>query len=151
QRIAFSESSGLKAQLGIFQTSESSTTVPAQYLSTQARGRPGYEGRFNFWKDFGSGRRIEIAPGFHFSSSHVAGESVPSDIFSIDWMIAPFSKLQFSGMFFDGKNVAGLGSLRQGYSFFGDRVVPIHAVGGWWQVSVPFTPRITLNIYSGEE
>ena len=151
QRFSFSESAGLKAQVGIFQTAESSTTVPAQYLSTQAKSRPGYEGRFAFWKDFGSGRRIEIAPGFHYSTSHVAGTAVPSDIYSVDWLIAPFSKLQFSGMFFAGRNVAGLGSLRQGYSFFGDEVVPIHAEGGWAQMSVPLTSRITLNVYSGEE
>jgi hypothetical protein len=151
QRFSFGESAGLKAQVGVFQTAENSTSVPAQYTNTQAPGRPGYEGRFNFWRDFGSGRRIEIAPGFHYSSSHVAGMAVPSEIFSIDWLIAPFAKLQFSGMFYDGRNVAGLGSLRQGYSFFDDTIVPIHAEGGWAQVSVPITPRVTFNVYSGEE
>jgi hypothetical protein len=151
QRFSFGESAGLKAQLGIFETAETSTAVPLQYASSQAPGRPGYEGRFNFWRDFGSGRRIEIAPGFHFSSSHVAGTSVPSDIFSVDWLVVPASKLRFSGMFFDGKNVAGLGSLRQGYSFFGDTIAPIHAAGGWAQISIPFTPRLTFNAYSGEE
>ncbi len=151
QRFAFGESAGLKAQVGVFETAETSTAVPAQYTNSQAPGRPGYEGRFEFWRDFGSGRRIEIAPGFHFSSSHVAGTSVPSDIFSVDWLVAPLSKLQFSGMFFDGKNIAGLGSLRQGYSFFGDSIVPIHAEGGWAQISIPLTPRITFNFYSGEE
>jgi hypothetical protein len=152
QRISFGESAGLKAQVGLFETAESSNTVPAQYANSQAPGRPGYEGRFNFWRDFGSKRRIEIAPGFHFSSSHVAGTSVPSSIFSIDWLMAPWSKLQFSGMFFDGKNVSGLGSLRQGYSFFpNDQIVPIHALGGWGQISVPISPRVTFNVYSGEE
>jgi hypothetical protein len=157
QRISFGESAGLKAQAGIFETAETSTTVPTQYVNTQAPGRPGYEGRFNFWRDFGAGRRIEIAPGFHFSSSHVAGASVPSDIFSVDWLIAPLSRLRFSGMFFDGKNIAGLGSLRQGYSFFEgyalhpDRIVPIHAEGGWAQISIPITSRLTFNSYSGEE
>jgi hypothetical protein len=151
QRFSFSETSGLKAQVGMYETSESSTNVPAQYLNSQARGRPGYEGRFAFWRDFGSGRRIEIAPGFHYSTSHVAGTSVPSTIFSVDWLIAPLAKLQFSGMFFSGKNVAGLGSLRQGYSFFGDDIVPIHADGGWAQISLPVTPRVTFNVYSGEE
>ena len=151
QRFAFGESAGLKAQVGIFQTSESYGNVPAQYTNAQTPGRPGYEGRFNFWRDFGHGRRVEIAPGFHYSTSHVAGISVPSHIYSVDWLIAPFSKLQFSGMFFDGQNVAGLGSLRQAYTFFGDEVVPIHAQGGWAQLSVPITPRVTLNIYSGEE
>jgi hypothetical protein len=151
QRFAFGESAGLNAQLGIFQTSEASNTVPAQYLATQARGRPGWEGRFNFWRDFGSHRRIEIAPGVHYSTSHVAGETVPSNIFSVDWLIAPFSKLDFSGAFFDGRNVSGLGSLRQGYSFFGEEIVPIHATGGWAQISVPATARLTFNVYSGEE
>jgi hypothetical protein len=151
QRIAFGESAGLKAQVGVFETSETSNTVPAQYTNTQSPGRPGYEGRFAFWRDFGSGRRIEIAPGFHYSSSRVAGVSVPSNIVSADWLIAPFSKLQFSGMFFSGRNIAGLGSLRQGYSFFGDDIVPIHAEGGWAQVSIPVTQRVTLNVYSGEE
>jgi len=151
QRIAFGEYAGLKAQVGIFQTAEGATAVPVQYLPTQARGRPGWEGRFEFWRDFGKHRRIEIAPGFHYSTSHVAGESVPSNIFSVDWLIAPFSKLDFSGAFFQGRNVAGLGSLRQGYSFFGDEIVAIHATGGWAQISVPATSRLTFNVYSGQE
>jgi hypothetical protein len=151
QRFSFGESAGLKAQAGLFETAETSNAVPAQYANSQARGRPGYEGRFNFWRDFGSGKRIEIAPGFHFSSSHVAGTSVPSNIFSVDWMLAPSSKLQFTGMYFQGKNVAGLGSLRQGYSFFGDQIVAIHAVGGWGQITIPITPRLSFNAFSGEE
>jgi hypothetical protein len=151
QRFAFGESAGLKAQLGLFQTAEASNSVPAQYAGTQARGRPGWEGRFEFWRDFGNHRRVEIAPGVHYSTSHVAGESVPSNIVSVDWLIAPFSKLDFSGAFFQGRNVSGLGSLRQGYSFFGEDIVPIHATGGWAQVSIPATPRITFNVYSGEE
>jgi len=151
QRIALGDSAGLKAQVGVFETAETSNVVPAQYTSTQAPGRPGYEGRFDFWRDFGSGRRIEIAPGFHFSNSHVAGTSIPSEIYSVDWLMAPSSKLQFSGMFFDGKNISGLGSLHQGYTFLGETIVPIHAMGGWAQVSVPVTPRITFNVYSGEE
>jgi hypothetical protein len=152
QRIRFGHSSGLKLQAGVFETAETSVAVPAQYAATQAPGRPGYEGRFVFWKDFGAGRRVEIAPGFHFSSSHVAGTSVPSDVYSIDWLVQPLSKLQFSGMFFSGKNIAGLGSLRQGYSFLGDdEIIPIHAEGGWAQISIPLTSRLTFNTYSGEE
>ena len=45
--------------------------------------------------------------------------------------------------------------MHQGYTFFespnGDNIVAVHALGGWAQLSVPFTPRITMNIYSGEE
>ena len=36
-------------------------------------------------------------------------------------------------------------------TFFGDTIVPIHAEGGWAQVSVPVHPSDYLNIYSGEE
>jgi hypothetical protein len=151
QRIGFGELAGLKAQVGLFQTAEGANTVPAQYAATQARGRPGWEGRFEFWRDFGGHRRLEIAPGVHYSTSHVAGQAVPSNIFSVDWLIAPFSKLDFSGAFFTGRNVSGLGSLRQGYSFFGETIVPIHATGGWAQISVPATSRLTFNVYSGQE
>jgi hypothetical protein len=151
QRFAFGEYAGLKAQVGVFQTAEAANTVPPQYTATMARGRPGWEGRFEFWRDFGGHRRVELAPGFHYSTSQVAGTTVPSNIFSADWLIAPFSKLDFSGAFFQGRNVSGLGSLRQGYSFFGEQIVPIHAIGGWAQVSVPATARLTFNVYSGQE
>ena len=40
----------------------------------------------------------------------------PSNIYSVDWFFRPFSKVEISGMFFHGRNVAVLGGLRQGFT-----------------------------------
>ena len=63
-----------------------------------------------FWKNLGNGARVEIAPGFHTSETHVAGVSVPSHLFTTDWLIQPMAKLQWTGMFFTGENAAGIGA-----------------------------------------
>jgi len=152
QRFSMGEETGLRAQLGVYQTSESSLRVPAEYAGTLASARPGLEGRFEFWHDFGSGRRFEIAPGFHTSSSHVAGTSVPSDIFSVDWLIRPWSRFDFSGMFYQGQNVSVLGALPQGIEFGPHNLIQaVHSTGGWGQFSYRPTSRLSFNIYGGEQ
>ncbi len=62
-RFFFGDTAGLRAQGGIYQTTESTNGVPADYLDTFQRSRPGLQGRFEFWKDFSNGGRLEIAPG----------------------------------------------------------------------------------------
>ena len=152
QQFALGESSGVRAQVGVFQTSEPTSSVPATLANTLSQQRPGLEGRVEVWHDFGAGRKIEIAPGFHTSRTHVAGTSVPSDLFSLDWMIRPFSKLEFTGAFFQGTNAAGLGGLRQGFTVFSPtRVVAIGAIGGWGQFTVAATRRLSFNLMGGEE
>lgn len=151
QRFALGEGSGLKAQLGVFQTSESTTGVAAEYASSLSRARPGYEGRFEWWGERG-GRRFEIAPGFHVSNTQVVGVSVPSRIYSVDWLLRPFSKVDFVGQFFQGQNTGVIGGLRQGVRVFSDRAAgPVHAQGGWAQLTFRATPRLTLHLYGGQE
>jgi hypothetical protein len=156
QRFAFGDQAGLRAQLGIYQTSESGTGLSAEYGSSLATSRPGYEGRFEFWGSSGEIRRIEIAPGFHFSTTHVLGQSVPSQIFSVDWLIRPLKWVDFTGTFFAGENTGVLGGLRQGVSVFsegplGNQVLPVHAQGGWAQLKFHLTSRATLNFFGGQE
>jgi hypothetical protein len=152
QRFSIGDNAGLRAQAGVYQTSEPASSVPAEYQASFSAARPALEGRFEFWRKFGSGGRIEIAPGFHMSRTHVSGVSVPSDLFSIDWMIQPVSKVQFTGMFFQGENTAGIGGLRQGFTFLSDRKFrAVGAAGGWAQLSFLPTKRLTLNAYSGQE
>ncbi len=87
QRFSLGDNTGLRAQAGVYQTSESySSVLPAYYASTLERARPGYEGRLEFFHG-NETRRIEIAPGFHVSDTHVAGMSVPSRIGSLDWLL----------------------------------------------------------------
>jgi len=152
QRFSLGENAGLRAQAAVYQTSEPASSAPAEYQASFSAARPALEGRFEFWRKFGSGGRIEIAPGFHVSQTHVGGASIPSDLFSIDWMIQPVSKIQLTGMFFQGENTAGIGGLRQGFTFLGNgRFQAVGAAGGWAQLSFLATKRLTLNAYGGQE
>ena len=152
QRVSFGEQSGLRLQAGVYQTTENYKNVPGEYFGTVVSSRPALETRFELWHDFGGGRRFEIAPGFHTSSSHAGGRSIPSDIYSFDWLIRPWSRFDFSGMFFDGRNVTGVGGLPQGI-FFGPNnyLQAVHSVGGWAQLSYRATERLSFNIYGGQE
>ena len=152
QRFAFGQQAGLTAQIGVYETSEPSYSSRGGDTSIASTPRPALEGRFEFWRKFGENARIEIAPGFHDSTSHAGGFSAPSHLATVDWLIQPISKIQFSGMFFTGENAAGLGGLRQGFTIINDiRAVSIGANGGWAQFSYLATKRLTFNIFGGEE
>jgi hypothetical protein len=153
QRFQFGDQAGLRAQAGVYETSESGTGLAAsEYASSLAQARPGYEGRFEFWKASGEDRRFEIAPGFHVSTSRVIGESAPSQVFSIDWLVRPFRRLDFTGQFFQGVNVGVLGGLQQGVILLDDdQVRSVGATGGWAQVKLRITQRLTANFYGGQE
>ncbi|MCU1338232.1 MAG: hypothetical protein JWO19_3813 [Bryobacterales bacterium] len=148
-RVSLTEQAGLRAQFGVYQTSESGTGLSADYPDL-ARARPGYQGRFEFWTQSGS-RRIEIAPGFHVSSTRVIGQSVPSRIFSIDWLIRPVARVDFTGTFFQGENVGVVGGLRQGVSVINGRARAVGATGGWAQFTFRATQRASFHFYGGQE
>jgi hypothetical protein len=152
QRLALGEQTSLRAQVGVFQTSEGSAAVPAVFEPTLEPRRPALQGRFELAHSFGERRRIEIAPGFHTSSTHVAGASVPSDLFSVDWFAAPWQRLEFTGIFFSGRNLANLGTgLRQGFTVLREReVIPVHARGGWAQVALEATSRLRFHFFAGQ-
>lgn len=150
QRFPLSENSGLRAQAGIYQTQELDSSVPAVYARTLERARPGYEGRFEFWHKAGT-KRFEFAPGFHASSTHVAGTSVNSRILSFDGLFKPASFIEVTGAFFRGQNVSSLGALRQGFLILAPgRAIPVHSTGGWAQIALFPTSRLTFHIYGGE-
>jgi hypothetical protein len=151
QRFKFGDQAGLRAQAGIYQTSESGTGLSAEYTPSLAASRPGMEGRFEFWAASGENRRIEIAPGFHVSDTLVLGQSAPSRIFSLDWLIRPISFLDFTGQFFQGENTGVIGGLQQGVSVFNGLARSVQATGGWAQLKFRLTNRASLNFYGGQE
>jgi hypothetical protein len=153
RRFALGDQAGLTAQVGVYQTSEPSyASRGGDNPSVASTPRPGIEGRFEFWRRFGESARIEIAPGFHESVTHAGGFSAPSRLGTVDWMIQPVSKIQFTGMLFFGENAAGLGGLRQGFTIHNDvRAASIGANGGWGQLSYLATKRLTFNIFGGME
>jgi len=148
QRFSFGEQAGLRAQIGVVETNEQAASIDQEYASTLAAARPGLEGRF----EFRLRRGIEIAPGFHVSTSHVLGTSVPSNVVSVDWFIAPWDKLQLTGLFFSGENTANLGTLRQGFTILypGGSIVPVHSMGGWAQLAFLPTNRLSFHFMSGQ-
>jgi hypothetical protein len=151
QRFSFHENTGLRARLGVIQTSETSATVPNQFAASLAAQRPGLEGRFELWRNFGRSARLEFAPGFHISSTHVAGAIVPSRVYSVEWLIRPVARVDVTGGWFYGDNSAILGGLRPGLLFLPDGSVrEVAGSAEWAQLTWRLTNRLTANFYGGE-
>jgi len=152
QRFRLGRNRGLRAQGSVYQTSEPGAGTVSQEYGVFASARPALQGRFEFWSDFGDTRRIEIAPGFHVSQSRVGTLSIPSRLFTTDWMIRPATAWQLTGTFFTGENTAGLGGLRQGFTNLSPgRFVPVRAAGGWAQIAWLPTSRLSFHAYGGQE
>jgi hypothetical protein len=155
QKIRFTNQTGVRAQFGVVQTNEIQPYQSTPYAPSPEPARPGLEGRFEFYHSFQeagqSGPRIEIAPGFHTSVTHVAGTSVPSNLFSLDWFTNPSTKLEFTGAFFSGQNVAPVGGL-EGYTILPSGIaIPVHSRGGWGQLTLIPTSRLSFHLFSGLE
>jgi len=152
QRWALGREAGAKLQLGVIQTNESTANVPSDYLATLSRARPGLEGRFEIWKAFAGGRRIEIAPGLHASDSKVDGATLPSRIYTLDWLVRPWQRIEVTGTYYAGTNTQVLGGLRPGITYFADGTQrAAHGAGGWAQLSIQATKRTKVNLYAGQE
>ena len=160
QRFSLDENSGLVAQAGVYVTS--SLDYPSDtYLYAQPSGqqeqqeysRPGAEGRVELWHRWSDNDRIEIAGGYHYNQNRILETLTPTEVYSFDWFLRPLPKLEFSGMFFHGQNVATLGALPQGYIVQGyeNIVNGVHSTGGWAQIRVPITTRLAWDIYGGQE
>jgi hypothetical protein len=149
QKIRFTDQTGVRAQFGAVQTAE--VQPYQQNVQAPEPARPGLEGRFEFYHRFQGGPRIEIAPGFHTSVTHLAGTSVPSNLFSLDWFTNPVPKLEFTGAFFSGQNVGPVGGI-EGFTILPTgAAIPVHSQGGWGQLTFPATSRLTFHIFSGLE
>ncbi len=151
QRFHFGDTAGLNAQAGVYQTSERGN-VPAEYATQVAGSRPSLEGRFVFWKQASADSRFEIAPGFHVSDSRVAGYAIPSRIVSLDWRVPMGNKFDLTGAVFHGENLGVVGGLQQGIA--ANTWDVLHAVrgsGGWAQLKYLATPRLSFDLYGGQE
>ena len=158
QRFSFDENTGIKAQAGVFQTSLLNSTTNADNYATPVPGQqsenssPGGEARLEFWREWKETGRLEIAGGFHVNHNHVGPFSLPSNVYSLDWFFRPVSKLEFSGMYFHGRNLAVLGGLQQGFDVLpGNRWQSVVGNGGWAQLRFPVTERLAFDIYGGQQ
>ena len=149
QEIRLGASNGVLAQLGAVQTRE---IGPYGATATVEAARPAAEGRFNFHHKLDDQRRMEIAVGFHTSTTHAAGQSIPSNLFAMDWFFNPWKPVEFSGAFFSGQNVAHLGSgTKQGYVMYEGHAEAVASRGGWGQLTL-HTPlrRLDFHLFTGQ-
>jgi hypothetical protein len=151
QDISLSRNTGVRAQLGVVQTREQPPYDATNFTGTLEASRPALEGRFEFSHRLDDERRIEFAPGFHVSTTHVNGFAIPSSLFSSDWFFNPWKRVELTGVFFTGQNVAhlGTGGIRQGYYVYGRRAAAIHSKGGWSQLTIHAAPRVDFHVFSG--
>jgi hypothetical protein len=151
QRFHLNDSTTLRAQASLFETRESYGGIAPAYGSIQA-SRPSVQGRIALAHNFDDSRRIEFGSGFGSSTTHIAETTVPSRVFTLDWLAIPWRKLEFSGEFFRGQDVSNLGGAGIGYTVMSPySVIPVHADGGWAQFSFLATPRLTFNLFGGEQ
>ncbi len=153
QDFAFGQNTGLRAQVGVLQTREFGPYPNSEtFTGTVEAARPALEGRFELYRKLDEERRVEIAPGFHTSTTHVSGLSIPSNLFCLDWFFNPSRRLEFTGAFYTGQNVAPLGEgYQQGYGIYYRQGVPVSSRGGWAQLTLHTLPRLDFHLFSGQQ
>jgi len=152
QDFSLARSSGFRTQLGVVQTREAGPYPGSTFTGAVEAARPGLEGRFEFYHNLDDERRLEIAPGFHTSQTHVAGASVASSLFSLDWFFNPLRRVEFTGAFYTGQNVTPLGEgYQQGYGIYYHKPFPVHGLGGWAQLTLHAAPRLDFHLFSGQQ
>lgn len=152
QEFRLSASTGVRAQVGAVQTRE---IGPYVGTATPEAARPAVEGRVNFHHKLDDQRRLEIAGGFHASTTHASGYSIPSNLFAMDWFFNPWKRVEFSGVFYSGQNVAHLGSgTRQGFAletYYGKTsAYAVASRGGWGQLTLHTFPRLDFHFFTGQ-
>jgi len=109
------------------------------------------EGRVNLYRRLDEERRFEFAAGFHTSTTHASGYNIPSNLYSFDWFANPWKRVEFSGAFYSGQNVAHLGSgTRQGFAISGTTATAVGSIGGWGQLTVHTLPRLDFHFFTGQ-
>jgi hypothetical protein len=153
QDFALGTSSGIHARMGVVETNEVGPYAGSDPVGSVEPARPGLEGRFEFFHKLDDERRFELAPGFHVSTTHAGGFSIPSQVFSVDWLFRPIRPLEFTGAYFRGQNVAllGTGQIRQGFSVYEGQAHAINSQGGWGQLTLHAAPRLDFHLFTGQQ
>jgi hypothetical protein len=153
QDVPLGASSGVKAQVGAVETHEANPYVATASNVKIEPVRPGLEGRVMAWHKLDDNRRLEIAAGFHASTTHAGGFSIPSNLVSLDWFFNPWKRLEFSGAFFSGQNLSNLGTgvINQGYYIEYNSAEAIDSQGGWGQITIHTLPRLDFHLFTGQQ
>ena len=152
QNFHITSGNTVTAQAALYSTHETNTQLPDPLAATLEPARPGWEGRVQFAHRRGDEPYFELAPGFHYSVSHVAGDSIASQLVTLDGLFRPIHLLEFSGAFFGGQNAAGLGGLGPGFRVTPDgEAYAVNSRGGWLQMALFPTQRLSLHFFGGAQ
>ncbi len=151
ERLKFTESTGMRLRMGLYQTNDSLAAVPAGVRVSPSR--PALQGRFELFHATPAGRRFEIAPGFHLSRSLVSGYGVTSYAASVDWLAPVAPRVDWTGFAFTGQDLTGLGisAIHQAFAFRPAGVFAVRSRGGWTQLTLHAASRVDLNLIAGLE
>jgi hypothetical protein len=149
QRFKFGADDGLRAQLSVYEMNPQANDLGVPGVYSDYGSAAALEGRFEYWHHFSEHTRIELAPGFHTAQTTENGLSIPSRLFSFDWFANPWEKIEFTGAFYRGENIAGLGTIGPGYFLYDGIAKPLQAAGGWAQVAWLATPKLTFHLIAG--
>ncbi len=148
QEVHLGASNGVRAQFGAVQTRE---VGPYEGNAGTEAARPAGEGRINLYHKLDDERSMEIAGGFHVSTTHAGGKSIPSNLVAVDWFFNPWKRVELSGAFYSGRNVAHLGTgTRQGFEAESDYVYAVPSKGGWGQLTLHTLPRLDFHLFTGQ-
>ena len=153
QDLSLGASSGVNAQIGAVETHETNPYVTTSATVKIETVRPGLEGRVMAWHRLDDDRRLEVAVGFHASTTHAGGYSIPSNLVSLDWFFNPWKRVEFSGAFFSGQNLSnlGTGAINQGYYISFNNAEAIGTIGGWGQFTVHAARRLDFHVFTGQQ
>ena len=124
---------------------------PATSAIVVAPPAPAPKGECEFYHQLDSDRRLEIAGGFHESTTHAGGFSIPSRVYQADWFFNPFKPVEWTGVMFTGQNVSnlGTGAINEGYAVYHHSAHAITARGGWTQFTIHTTRRLDFHLFTG--
>jgi hypothetical protein len=153
QDFSLGAASGVKAQIGAVETHETNPYVVTASTFKIEAVRPGLEGRVMAYHKLDDTRRFEVAAGFHTSTTHAGGFSIPSNLVSADWFFNPWRRLEFSGAFFSGQNLSnlGTGAINQGYYIYYNSAEAISSNGGWGQITIHTVRRLDFHLFTGQQ
>lgn len=152
ERIPISSSTQAALQAAVIETDEyySAPYLPANIFVRPAR--PAFQARIQLQHNWTDETRLTVGLGMHASETHLLGHSIPSRVVSMDVFYKPIQKLEISGTLFYGENFANLGGEPPGVTVESNSVViPVHGAGGWFQVALPVTSRLTFDVYAGRQ
>ncbi len=152
ERIPLGANTQAVLQAAVLQTDESYSIAALENDIPLELSRPALQARAEVRHQWREESRIALGFGAHSSETHILGRTLKSRVLSTDFLFKPLPKLELTGTLFRGENFANIGGGPPGITITNQYVpIPIHGAGGWMQVALPVTNRVTFDLYAGRQ